>query len=182
MKIDQPFDLDAVLDGTQDFSWRPWRDDWHSGVLAGNLIHIRQIGEGIEYQASSDLDGLLTTYFRLDQKIEDIHADLSSRDTTIARLAKKHPYLPERREGKAQPTTALLFGWALERQSEPVGAGPQKASVQGERSPGFGCHPPASPGIRPFSRFRRRSPDHVRQSYPWPRISTCIEHLSVFYI
>ena len=93
MKIDQPFDLDTVLDGTQDFRWRPWKDGWHSGVLTGNLIHVRQVGGGIEYQASSDLDSLLTSYFRLDEDIEKIHADLSSRDATIARLVKKHPYL-----------------------------------------------------------------------------------------
>ncbi len=93
LKIDRPFDLDAVLDGTQDFRWRPWKDGWHSGVLAGNLIHIRQVGGGIEYQASSDLDGLLTSYFRLDEDIEEVHADLSVRDATIARLVKKHRYL-----------------------------------------------------------------------------------------
>ena len=93
LEIDQPFDLNAALDGTQDFRWRPWRDDWHSGVLDGNLIHMRQVGGGIEYQASSDLDALLTRYFRLDEDIEDIHADLSVRDATIARLVKKHPYL-----------------------------------------------------------------------------------------
>lgn len=93
LKIDRPFDLDAVLDGTQDFRWRLWKDGWHSGVLAGNLVHIRQVGGDIEYQASSDVDCLLTSYFRLDQDIEDIHADLSIRDATIARLVKKHPYL-----------------------------------------------------------------------------------------
>ena len=93
LKIDQAFDLDAVLDGTQDFRWRPWKDGWHSGVLAENLIHIRQVGELIEYQASSDLDCLLTSYFRLDEDIEEVHADLSVRDATIAGLVKKHPYL-----------------------------------------------------------------------------------------
>ena len=63
-------------------------------MLAGNLIHLRQVvGGSIEYQASSDPDGLLTSYFRLDEDIEDIHADLSARDETIARLVEKHPYL-----------------------------------------------------------------------------------------
>ena len=54
---------------------------------------MRQVGVGIEYQASSDLDALLTSYFRLDENIEEIHGDLSTRDETIARLVKKHPYL-----------------------------------------------------------------------------------------
>ena len=26
--MDRHFDLDAILDGTQDFRWRAWRDDW----------------------------------------------------------------------------------------------------------------------------------------------------------
>ena len=60
-RVHQPLDLDAVLDGTQNFRWRPWKDGWHSKVLAGNLIHIRRVGGGIEYQASSDLYGLLKT-------------------------------------------------------------------------------------------------------------------------
>ena len=93
LKIYQPFDLDAVLVGTQDFRWRRRDDGWHSGVLAGDLIHVRQVGGGIEYRASSDLDGLLTGYLRLDEDIEDIRSDLAARDETIARLLKKHPYL-----------------------------------------------------------------------------------------
>ena len=93
LKLDRSFDLDATLDGTQDFRWRPWKDGWHSGVLAGYLIHIRQVGGRIEYKASSDLEDLLTGYFRLDEDIEEVHAVLSARDATIARLVKKHPHL-----------------------------------------------------------------------------------------
>ena len=93
LNIGQPFDLNAVLDGTQDFRWRPWKDGWHSGMLAGNLIHMRQVEGCIEYHASSNLDGLLTNYFRLDEDIQEIHADLSAQDATIAKLVKKHRYL-----------------------------------------------------------------------------------------
>ena len=90
--IDQPFDLDAILDGTQDFRWRPLKDDWRSGVLSGNLIHIRQVSGGVEYRAGSDLDALLRSYFRLDDDIAAIHADISRRDAKVARLVKKYPY------------------------------------------------------------------------------------------
>ncbi len=92
--IGQPFCLDAVLEGAQDFRWRSW-NGWHSGVLSGNLIHIRQIGHRVEYRADSDsdLDILLRRYFRLDDDIAAIHADLSSRDFKIASLVKKYPYL-----------------------------------------------------------------------------------------
>ena len=91
--VDRTFDLEATLDGTQDFRWRPWRDDWHSGVLDGSLIHVRQIDGRLEYRASSDLDALLRRYFRLDDDIDAARADVSSRDGHVARLAEKHPYL-----------------------------------------------------------------------------------------
>ena len=91
--VDQYFQLDAVLDGTQDFRWRPRRDGWHSGVLDGNLIHIRQGDAFVEYRADSDLDALLRSYFRLDADIPAAHADLSARDNRIARLVRKYPHL-----------------------------------------------------------------------------------------
>ena len=91
--IDRPFDLDAILDGTQDFRWRPWKDDWYSGVLNGNVIHIRQINRGVEYRADSDLDSLLISYFRQDDDFNAIHADLSARDKKIAKLVKEYPHL-----------------------------------------------------------------------------------------
>ena len=91
--MDWRFDLDAILDGTQDFRWRAWRDDWHSGVLSGNLIHIRRINRGVEYRADSDLDALLISYFRLDDDIDAIHADIACRDDKVATLVKKYPCL-----------------------------------------------------------------------------------------
>ena len=36
------FDLTKVLDGTQDFRWKPL-GDWYSGVLKGHIVHLRQI-------------------------------------------------------------------------------------------------------------------------------------------
>ena len=91
--INQPFDLAAVLDGTQEFRWRPWKDGWYSGVLNAKLIHIRQFSRGLEYRSESDLGGLLRTYFRLDEDIDAIRADVSSRDERVARLVKKYPHL-----------------------------------------------------------------------------------------
>ena len=93
LDIDQPFDLDAVLDGTQDFRWRPWECDWHSGVLNGNLIHIRQVSGGVEYRAAAELDALVRSYFRLDDNIPAMRAELSARDRNVARLLNKYPHL-----------------------------------------------------------------------------------------
>ena len=73
--VDRRFDLD----GTQDFRWRPWIGHWYSGVLSGNLIHIRQIDRGVEYRAGSHLDILLRSYFRLEDDIDAIHADIARR-------------------------------------------------------------------------------------------------------
>ena len=91
--IDQYFQLDAVLDGAQDFRWRPWRNGWHSGVLDGHLIHIRQVGAVVEYRSGVELDTLLPSYFRLDDDLSAVHADLSVRDKNVARLVKKFPHL-----------------------------------------------------------------------------------------
>ena len=91
--IDQSLQLDAVLDGTQDFRWRPRGDGWHSGVLHGNLIQIRQGDAFVEYRADSDLDALLRSYFRLDDDVSAAQADLSARDKKVARLVRKYPHL-----------------------------------------------------------------------------------------
>ena len=93
LAIDQLFDLDAVLDGTQDFRWRGMGDAWYSGVLSGNLLHIRQSVSGVEYRAHSDLNALLRSYFRLDDDLDAIYADISSRDDNVARLVSKYPRL-----------------------------------------------------------------------------------------
>ena len=93
LAIDQHFDLNAILNGTQDFRWRPWEEDWHSGVLSGSLIHLRQVVGGLEYRADSDLDDLLRSYFRLDADVAAIHADLSDRDDNLARLVRGYPHL-----------------------------------------------------------------------------------------
>ena len=96
LPIDQsskyPFRLDEILNGTQDFRWRPWRDDWYSGVLKGNLIHLRQVGDVLEYTSNldTDLDDLLFSYFRLDDCIEEIYDTISCRDDHIAKLVEKH--------------------------------------------------------------------------------------------
>ena len=90
-----PFCLDKVLYAGQDFRWQPWGGNWHSGVLAGNLIHIRQVGDVLEYKShlNSDLDEMLTSYFRLCDPIDEIYDEISCRDTTVAELVKKYPWL-----------------------------------------------------------------------------------------
>ena len=88
-----PFDLAKSLNGTQDFRWRKLGYGWYSGVLGGNPIHIRQSDHGVEYRAHSELNALLSAYFRLDDEIEVIYACISSRDDNVAGLVKEYPNL-----------------------------------------------------------------------------------------
>ena len=90
-----PFDLNKVLYAGQDFRWCIWKDDWHSGVLDGNLIHIRQVGDVLEYKSHSgyDLDEMLRSYFRLEDPIDKIYDDVSRRDAKVNKLVKKYPWL-----------------------------------------------------------------------------------------
>ena len=61
--------------------------------MSGNLIHIRQVGGGLEYRADTDRDDPLRSYFRLDEDIGAIRADLSDRGEKLARLMETSPQL-----------------------------------------------------------------------------------------
>ena len=91
--IHHPFDLAKTLDGSQDFRWRPLDDNWYSGVLNWNIVHLRQNADTLEYRAHANLDALLTSYFRLDEDMDAIYSTLSSLDPYIATLVKEHPHL-----------------------------------------------------------------------------------------
>ena len=88
-----PFNLAKTLDGSQDFRWQSLGDGWHSGVLKGNLVHLRQNVGALEYRAHTNLDTLLTSYFRLDEDLDAVYSTLSALDPYIATLAKAHPHL-----------------------------------------------------------------------------------------
>ena len=107
LAINQPFDLQTSLMMGQAFRWYPldaaFYDDgsdecpWFSGVLGDNLIHIRQTDDGVEYRAGgpngatdADLSDLLSRYFRLDDDIEAIYADLCARDPQMEKLVEDY--------------------------------------------------------------------------------------------
>ena len=91
--VDQAFDLADILDGTQDFRWLLTQDGWYSGVLGGNLVHLRQAGGVLEYRAQEDVADLLRTYFRLDDDLDSARAELAAIDGRMAGLVEKHRYL-----------------------------------------------------------------------------------------
>ena len=104
LEIKQPFDLELSLTMGQAFRWRRLPADcatdgngWFSGVIGDNLIHIRQIDAGVEYRVGgpdgerdADLGELLSAYFRLDDDVEAIYADLSARDSHMAMLIRQY--------------------------------------------------------------------------------------------
>ena len=91
--VPQPFNLADILDGTQDFRWRLRQDGWYSGVLAGTLLNVRQVGGALECRADKDLAGPLRRYFRLDDDLDATRAELASIDGHIGEFVKRHPYL-----------------------------------------------------------------------------------------
>ena len=99
LEIKQPFNLALTLTMGQAFRWRELGDSWFSGVIGENLVHIRQTDYGVEYlvggpdgkrAATSEDDELLLRYFREDDDVMKIYADISRRDEQIARLVAKY--------------------------------------------------------------------------------------------
>lgn len=101
LKIQQPFDLKLSLTMGQAFRWRPLGDGWFSGVIGENLAHIRQTDYGVEYlvggpdgkrAATSEDDELLLRYFREDDDVAAIYADIA-RDPKMATIIEEFPGL-----------------------------------------------------------------------------------------
>ena len=97
LPVGSSFRLSAIPKLGQDFRWRKLDDGRYSVVLSGHLIHIRQEGQVLKYTSDtgSNLNDLLSFYFRLDDPIDEIYASISSlNDPTISALvAKYHPGL-----------------------------------------------------------------------------------------
>ena len=101
LPVDQPFDLALSLTMGQAFRWLAVGDGWFSGVVGENLIHIRQTDDGVEYrvggpdgerEAAEADDELLCRYFRLDDDIDAIYADIA-RDPKMATIMREFPGL-----------------------------------------------------------------------------------------
>ena len=88
-----PFHLQKNLEGRQDFRWRKLPNAYHSVVLNGALLHIRQTEDRLTYRSTPDADltDLLHSYFRLDDDLDAIYSDIAARDDHIATLIQKYP-------------------------------------------------------------------------------------------
>ena len=95
LPVGSSFNLAAIPKLGQDFRWRKLTDadGCYSVVLSGHLIHIRQEGQVLKYKSDSgsNLNNLLSSYFRLCDPIDEIYADIS-RDAKLTNLVRKyHP-------------------------------------------------------------------------------------------
>ena len=88
-----PFNLQKCLEGRQDFRWRKLDNGYHSVVLNGHLIHIRQAEDRLTYRSTPDADltDLLHAYFRLDDDLDAIYTKIAARDDHIATLIQENP-------------------------------------------------------------------------------------------
>lgn len=102
LSLQQPFNLELTLTMGQAFRWRSLGDGWFSGVIGENLIHIGQPdgvdgtvtyrigGTDGERPATDKDDAMLLRYFREDDDVAAIYADISNRDEHIKRLVKEY--------------------------------------------------------------------------------------------
>ena len=95
LAVDQPLDLATSLESGQSHRWRR-EGDWHSGVVRGNFIKVRQIGQRIELRSQpwpeASLVPLLQSYLRLDDDIRAIYAYIG-RDPRVAEMVALYPGL-----------------------------------------------------------------------------------------
>ena len=95
LHVQQPFDLTSSLHSGQAHRWRTYQE-WHSGVIYGNLVHIRQDLFGLEYQCTpsseAELEPLLRSYLRLDDDLEAIYAEINA-DPRVAEMVAIYPGL-----------------------------------------------------------------------------------------
>ena len=115
LDISQPFDLAGSLESGQAHRWKKLGDGWYSGVLGSHLVHIRQQDGGVEYQLAdatgriddADFTGELGSYFRLDDPIDDIYADIC-RDRRVATMVERYPGLRILRQEPWECTVAFI--------------------------------------------------------------------------
>ncbi len=123
LEIKQPFNLELSLMMGQAFRWQRLSDDfyadgqqWFSGVIGENLIHIRQTDDGVEYRvgvrqgerpATPEDDDMLRRYFREDDDVAAIYADIGH-DPYIALLTRKYCGLRVLRQNPWECTVAYL--------------------------------------------------------------------------
>jgi N-glycosylase/DNA lyase len=95
LNTDQPLDLAASLESGQAHRWER-EGQWFCGVVRGNVIKLRQTASCIEFRGGpspeASLMPLLHSYFRLDDDIDAIYAEIG-RDQQVADMIARFPGL-----------------------------------------------------------------------------------------
>ena len=89
--IEQPFDLHSTLHSGQAFRWR--RDcDTHRGVVFGNVVELRQTGDGLELSTYPDDEAamwpLLRDYLSLEFDLDQVYAAFDGDDRLRESVAR----------------------------------------------------------------------------------------------
>lgn len=126
LEIKQPFNLELSLTMGQAFRWRPLGDDWFSGVIGENLVHIRQTNDGVEYRIggadgerpfTDKDDTTLLRYFREDDDVAAIYASIA-RDPKLDTIMQEFPGLRVLRQ---DPWECLVSQICAQRIDAPIG-------------------------------------------------------------
>ncbi|MDI9378886.1 MAG: 8-oxoguanine DNA glycosylase, N-terminal domain-containing protein, partial [Candidatus Thermoplasmatota archaeon] len=91
MRIELPVNLDATLGCGQAHRWIKKDGRWE-GVLGDEIVTLEQRRDGFECEGTSDKEMILS-YFRAEDDLEEIYADISGADVHMARLAEACPGL-----------------------------------------------------------------------------------------
>lgn len=94
LEVRQPFDLSLTLGIDQALRWsRPDEQGWHSGVVWGERVRLRQNADEnrVEFQSRSTderLGAMLHDYLSLDEDIQPAHRVLREHDPKMRRLVE----------------------------------------------------------------------------------------------
>ncbi len=95
LNTEEPLDLAATLESGQAHRWER-EGQWYCGVVRGNVIKLRQTARCIEFRGGpspeASLLALLQSYFRLDDDISAIYAEIG-RDQKVADMIARFPGL-----------------------------------------------------------------------------------------
>lgn len=89
MKIRMDVALDPTLGCGQAHRWFKKGDVWE-GVLRDDIVSLRQTDDGFECSGTSD-EKMILDYFRSEDDLESIYADICASDEYVSRLVKACP-------------------------------------------------------------------------------------------
>ena len=107
MRIELSVDLDATLGCGQAHRWLKKNGRWE-GVLGDEIVTLSQREDGFECEGTSDKEAVLS-YFRAEDDLDEIYADISETDGYMARLAEAVPGLRLLRQDPWECTATYLL-------------------------------------------------------------------------